>query len=83
MRDFFKPNKKITHRDHSAAEPQPKLQFLPRAGRQPEIPPSPPFSKGGLRGISEMRFPTEYSLQNLESLQGTNAEHSEAKMAKC
>ncbi|MCX5918325.1 MAG: hypothetical protein NTX30_16805, partial [Deltaproteobacteria bacterium] len=34
----------------------------------PEIPPSPPFSKGGLGGISETRFPTRYSLQNLESL---------------
>jgi hypothetical protein len=34
----------------------------------PEIPPSPPFSKGGLGGISEKRFPPKYSLQNLESL---------------
>jgi hypothetical protein len=34
----------------------------------PEIPPSPPFSKGGLGGISETCFSTKYSLQNLESL---------------
>jgi len=34
----------------------------------PEIPPSPPFSKGGLGGISETRFPIQYSLENLESL---------------
>jgi hypothetical protein len=34
----------------------------------PEIPPSPPFSKGGLGGISEKRFPPKYSLQKLESL---------------
>jgi len=27
----------------------------------PEIPPSPPFSKGGLGGISERRFPPKYS----------------------
>jgi hypothetical protein len=38
----------------------------------PEIPPSPPFSKGGLGGISETRFPTKYSLQNLESLHASS-----------
>jgi hypothetical protein len=27
----------------------------------PEIPPSPPFSKGGLGGISETRFPPKYA----------------------
>jgi hypothetical protein len=43
----------------------------------PEIPPSPPFPKGGLGGISEKRFPPKYSLQNLESLHVSSTENAE------
>jgi hypothetical protein len=34
----------------------------------PEIPPSPPFSKGGLGGISEASRHNKFSLPNLKTL---------------
>jgi hypothetical protein len=48
----------------------------------PEIPPSPPFSKGGLGGISETRFPTKYSSQNLEGMQASSTESTEMEEPK-
>jgi hypothetical protein len=71
--------KLFSHRGHSAAKPQPKTghhsgRVLLRVTGDPRNPPSPPFDKGGLGGISEKRFPPKYSLQNFESLHVSSTE---------
>jgi hypothetical protein len=61
------------HRDHSAAKPQPnKFPW----GSALQKSPLPPFTKGGLGGISEVGF------QNLESLNVSNTEFTEIKTLK-
>ncbi|HEX7371556.1 MAG TPA: hypothetical protein VF372_01980, partial [Thermodesulfobacteriota bacterium] len=41
----------------------------------PEIPPSPPFSKGGLRGFQRIVAERTFTLQNLKSLRVSSIEH--------
>ena len=46
--------------------PSQRVDFCSRA--IPEIPPSPPFSKGGWGGFQSLAFNIEFSVGNLESL---------------